>query len=257
MAKMLSMVDVCKSHGRRNSRIQSLKGISLTVASGDIVGIVGSQNGGGTTLLQVAAGRIKPDTGQIRLGDTDLTSLSRRRRQALTSRHVLWIDRRPRPSDSMWTAQRYLRMTVWADTKLDRHEVTRRAERGLDRVDASGFDQGELTLVSKMSSGDRKIVALETSAGRLSDSFLYVPTGVGLTEHDYADPSFSSMRRSAPTRLKCLRATSPVETCDLCLPGQSSMKPSSKTTGKELAQVRHCCRSSPCDDRSDSRHNGR
>jgi zinc transport system ATP-binding protein len=44
-----------------------LKDVSLTVNNGDFVGIIGPNGGGKTTLLRIALGVIKPETGTVRL----------------------------------------------------------------------------------------------------------------------------------------------------------------------------------------------
>jgi Domain of unknown function (DUF4160) len=43
VVELLSMVDICKSHGRRHRRVQSLKEVSLSVAAGEVVGIVATR----------------------------------------------------------------------------------------------------------------------------------------------------------------------------------------------------------------------
>ena len=131
------MVDVCKSYGRRNRRAQVLKEVSLSVAAGEIVGIVGSRDGGGTILLHMAAGWIRPDAGQILLGEIDLTRLSRARRDTQCCRHVLWVDNRLPPPEMRVTVHDHIYMSSRADRTIGRHEATRRAQCGLERVGAS------------------------------------------------------------------------------------------------------------------------
>lgn len=131
------MVDVCKSYGRGDRRVQTLREISLSVAAGEIVGILGSRDEGGTTLLQLAAGRTQPDTGQIRLGETYLTGLSRRRRESLCSKHVLWIDDHLPPSEMEMTVHNHVHLTLCAGGGFGWNEAARRAQCGLERVGAS------------------------------------------------------------------------------------------------------------------------
>lgn len=74
-------------------RVQILSEVSLSVAGGEIVGILGPRDDEeGATVLQVAAGLVQPDTGQIRLDGIDVTRLSKARREELRSRHILWVD---------------------------------------------------------------------------------------------------------------------------------------------------------------------
>ena len=106
------MMDVCKSAGRRNRRVEILKDVSLSVSAREIVGIVEEQPGAGTMLLYVAAGRIRPDAGQIWLGDTSLARLSRLKRNALCRRHVQWVGDLKLPHDMNWTVQFYLSISA-------------------------------------------------------------------------------------------------------------------------------------------------
>jgi iron complex transport system ATP-binding protein len=55
-----------------------LSGIDFAIAPGEIVGLVGCNGVGKTTLLRVANGRVAPSAGRVRLGDDELARLSRR-----------------------------------------------------------------------------------------------------------------------------------------------------------------------------------
>ncbi len=60
---VLDLRDVRKSYGRT----EALKGISLTIAPGEIVGLLGPNGAGKSTLFQIAAGLFAPDAGEVRL----------------------------------------------------------------------------------------------------------------------------------------------------------------------------------------------
>jgi predicted ABC-type transport system involved in lysophospholipase L1 biosynthesis ATPase subunit len=93
---MLSLVDISKSYGRGKRRAQILSEVSLSIAGGEILGILGSREEEGETLLEVAAGVVPPDKGQVRLDEMDVTRLSKAKRERLRCRHILWVDsRRP------------------------------------------------------------------------------------------------------------------------------------------------------------------
>jgi thiamine transport system ATP-binding protein len=49
--------------------------VSLAVASGEIVGLLGPSGSGKSTLLRVVAGTIPPDEGEIRLDGRDVTTV--------------------------------------------------------------------------------------------------------------------------------------------------------------------------------------
>src|SRR5215204_6055576 len=48
--------------------VQALRGVTLRIAAGEIVGIVGPSGCGKTTLLELVCGLIEPDAGRIRAG---------------------------------------------------------------------------------------------------------------------------------------------------------------------------------------------
>lgn len=54
---------------------QVLKDLSISVAAGELVSLLGSSGCGKTTTLRLVAGFLQPTGGRIRLGDRDLTTL--------------------------------------------------------------------------------------------------------------------------------------------------------------------------------------
>jgi putative spermidine/putrescine transport system ATP-binding protein len=54
---------------------QVLKDLSISVAAGELVSLLGSSGCGKTTTLRLVAGFLQPSGGRIRLGDRDLTTL--------------------------------------------------------------------------------------------------------------------------------------------------------------------------------------
>ena len=55
--------------------IHALKGVSLLVEQGEIVTLIGSNGAGKTTMLRSISGLIRPHSGVVRVGETDLTRL--------------------------------------------------------------------------------------------------------------------------------------------------------------------------------------
>jgi putative spermidine/putrescine transport system ATP-binding protein len=55
---------------------QVLKDLSLSVAAGELVSLLGSSGCGKTTTLRIVAGFLQPTSGHVRLGDRDLTTLA-------------------------------------------------------------------------------------------------------------------------------------------------------------------------------------
>ncbi len=66
---VLRAENLTKSYGRR----LVVKGVDLTVSSGEIIGLLGRNGAGKTTTFQMIIGLIKPDEGRIFLGDMDIS----------------------------------------------------------------------------------------------------------------------------------------------------------------------------------------
>jgi lipoprotein-releasing system ATP-binding protein len=58
--------------------LEVLKGVSLDIARGEIVSIVGPSGAGKTTLLQLIGTLDKPDSGEIRIDNIDFSTLNER-----------------------------------------------------------------------------------------------------------------------------------------------------------------------------------
>jgi putative ABC transport system ATP-binding protein len=74
----LMMSGVTLLHDDGGSKVRALDDVSLTVSPGEFVAVVGPSGAGKSSLLAVAGGLIRPDAGQVRIGDIDLATASRR-----------------------------------------------------------------------------------------------------------------------------------------------------------------------------------
>ncbi|SEA69417.1 lipoprotein-releasing system ATP-binding protein [Alistipes timonensis JC136] len=68
---MIRVTDIHKSFGT----LEVLKGVSLDVAQGEVVSIVGASGAGKTTLLQIMGTLSRPDSGRVEIGGEDVSSL--------------------------------------------------------------------------------------------------------------------------------------------------------------------------------------
>jgi putative ABC transport system ATP-binding protein len=73
--KAISLHDIDLSLGRGAARVHILKGLSLDIAAGEAVGLVGPSGSGKSTLLMTMAGLERPDSGRIVVEGTDLAAL--------------------------------------------------------------------------------------------------------------------------------------------------------------------------------------
>jgi branched-chain amino acid transport system ATP-binding protein/branched-chain amino acid transport system permease protein len=64
----------CRDAWKAFGGIQALRGVSLSIAKGEIVGLVGPNGSGKTTLINVISGHYQADRGRITLGDVLLSA---------------------------------------------------------------------------------------------------------------------------------------------------------------------------------------
>jgi len=63
--------DLCKSYRGR----KVVQEVSLTLRQGDVVGLLGPNGAGKTTTFYMIVGLISPDTGQVLINDSEITSM--------------------------------------------------------------------------------------------------------------------------------------------------------------------------------------
>lgn len=68
---MIRVTDIHKSFGT----LEVLKGVSLEVAAGEVVSIVGASGAGKTTLLQIIGTLSRPDSGRVEIDGRDVSAL--------------------------------------------------------------------------------------------------------------------------------------------------------------------------------------
>jgi len=76
-APVLELDDVTRIHGTGATAVHALRGVSLSVAAGELVAVMGPSGSGKSTLLNVAGGLDTATTGSVRVEGVDLASLSR------------------------------------------------------------------------------------------------------------------------------------------------------------------------------------
>jgi len=88
---MVDVKNVRKVYHRDSQEIPVLDGINLTVQEGEVVALMGPSGSGKTTLLNLLAGIDRPSRGAIRIGDTEISTLSERSLAGWRARHIGFI----------------------------------------------------------------------------------------------------------------------------------------------------------------------
>jgi len=84
---MIIVKDIHKSYGE----LKVLKGISLSIASGEIVSIVGASGAGKSTLLHIIGTLDRPDSGVLQIAGTQTENLSDRKLSAFRNKNIGFV----------------------------------------------------------------------------------------------------------------------------------------------------------------------
>lgn len=146
----------------------ALDRVSLTVRAGEIVGIVGANGGGKTTLLRAALGLTTLAGGDVRLGGRSVARLSEPERARLAA----YL---PQGRDIAWNLQAWRLVALGvpragasaardaAITALERLGVAQLANRGV--LEMSGGERARVLLARMMVTGAPLLLADEPTAG--------------------------------------------------------------------------------------------
>ena len=69
------MLRIKQLHKRYKTGDAALRGVSLTVETGEIIGLIGPSGAGKSTLIRCVNRLVEPTSGRINLGDTEVTAL--------------------------------------------------------------------------------------------------------------------------------------------------------------------------------------
>ena len=72
MSALLDVRDIRKSYGA----IRAVDGVTMRVAAGEILGVIGPNGSGKTTMFNAILGQVRPDSGQVLFDGTEITGLS-------------------------------------------------------------------------------------------------------------------------------------------------------------------------------------
>lgn len=81
----------CTDIHKRFGNLEVLKGISLEVAAGEVVSIVGASGAGKTTLLQILGTLLAPDQGRVEIDGRDVCGLSDRALSRFRNEHIGFV----------------------------------------------------------------------------------------------------------------------------------------------------------------------
>jgi lipopolysaccharide export system ATP-binding protein len=148
---VLAAEGLIKTYGGR----AVVKGVSLEVAGGEIVGLLGPNGAGKTTTFSIVVGLVRPDAGIVRLQDQDLTDLPMYRRARAG---ICYLPQEPSVFRKMTVEENLLAILETLD--LSRGEQRERADRLLSEF---GLEALRTHRAYTLSGGERRRVEIARS----------------------------------------------------------------------------------------------
>ena len=147
--------DLSKSYGSGHTRVDALKHATFDLEDGEFLALLGPSGSGKTTLLTIVGALLEPTSGQVVIGDRDVTQLRARERTAFRARQIGFVFQSFNLVPYLTARENLTIMSSVAH--LDRTEVGRRADRLLQEL---GIDARRDNLPEQLSGGERQRVAI-------------------------------------------------------------------------------------------------
>lgn len=133
---MIDLVEVTKTYRQGRRTVEAVRGVSLTIAAGEFVAIMGPSGSGKSTLLHLLGGLDTPTTGRVLFHGTDLKSMTDRQRSLLRRERVGFVFQAFNLLPTLTAAENVALPLLLGRTR--RSVAAKRAEAALDRVGLTG-----------------------------------------------------------------------------------------------------------------------
>jgi len=153
---MLETTDVTKSFRAGGSAVTAVNGVTMTVADGEFVTIVGRSGSGKSTLMNLLGGLEQPTSGSIKVNGQEITGFSGHQLNGYRARAVGFVFQSYHLIPNLTAEQNVmLAMELTGTGKGDRRK---RARELLDQVELTGTKQTRKP--GKLSGGEQQRVAI-------------------------------------------------------------------------------------------------
>jgi putative ABC transport system ATP-binding protein len=90
-AAVVAARDLARRYGKGDTAVDALRGVSLDVARGELLAVMGPSGSGKSTLMHVLAGLDRPSSGTVQIAGTEITQLGDNELTRLRRRHIGFV----------------------------------------------------------------------------------------------------------------------------------------------------------------------
>jgi putative ABC transport system ATP-binding protein len=152
---VLELRDVHRTHGQGDVVVHALRGVSIRVAPGELVAVMGPSGSGKSTLLNLAGGLDAPSTGEVIVEGEVLGMLRRSDLARLRRRRIGYVFQDLNLLASL-TAAENVTLPLELDG-LSPRKARKLAEHALEEVGLAGYEE---RYADEMSGGQQQRVAI-------------------------------------------------------------------------------------------------
>ncbi len=152
---VLELRDVSKVYGEGPTQVHALRAVSLTVAEGELVAVMGPSGSGKSTLLTIAGTLEEPTEGEVVIAGTPVSGTSRNDRARIRRRAIGYVFQDFNLLAGLTAAE-----NVSLPLELDGVTAQAAREAGLRALDELGLRQRAGSFPDELSGGERQRVAI-------------------------------------------------------------------------------------------------
>jgi putative ABC transport system ATP-binding protein len=152
---MLEMHGVSKVYGQGSTEVHALRGVDLSVGAGEMVAVMGPSGSGKSTLLTIAGSLEEPTSGEVLVGGSALSKMSRSAKARLRRRTVGYVFQDFNLLPGLTAAE-----NVALPLELDGTGAKAARQAGLRALDGLGLSERAANFPDQLSGGERQRVAI-------------------------------------------------------------------------------------------------
>ena len=157
MMELIELQDICKTYEMGDVRVPVLKDVSLKVAHGELVALMGASGSGKSTLMNILGCLDRPTSGRYWLDGDDVSNLSAADRAVLRNRRIGFVFQNFNLLSRTSAWENVVLPLSYADAGFSEREMRQRATEMLCRVGLDGRMDHE---PSQLSGGQQQRVAI-------------------------------------------------------------------------------------------------